>query len=160
MSMKGRVKALERGSGDGLCEVHYKWGRGSPTHSKLPLEKALSEARAGKLKCIYFPLSFTEEQAERAYGGDVLAEAFEEMNGIQRDTHAPGCDRLVICTKPVVYAKQAPPHGRCGGYFQTEDGTVFHQTEWDEILQKYNAGFIIVTEYDESKEPWSRRSNE
>lgn len=157
MSMKGRVKALEQGSGNGLCEVQYKWGRGTPIHSLLPLEKALSEARAGKLKRISFPLSFSEEQAERAHGGDVLAEIRERVEGIQRDTHAPGCDRLIICTKPVVYAKQ---HGRCGGYFQTEDGTVFHQTEWNEILQKYNAGFIIVTEYDESKEPWSGRSNE
>lgn len=37
---------------------------------------------------------------------------------------------------PIVYAHQAPPHGSCGGYFETD------------------AGFIIVKDYDETKEPW------
>ena len=53
-----------------------------------------------------------------------------------------------------MFARQAPPHGRIGGYFITEDGTTFHQSQWKEILTNYDAGFIIVRDYDESQEPW------
>ena len=41
--------------------------------------------------------------------------------------------------------------------FITEDGTPFHQSQWRDILTKYNAGFIIVRDYDESQEPWHKK---
>lgn len=155
MKLESKVTALERASTapTKLCSVTYKANQGPEGEILLPMDKALQEARTGHVKAIHFPLTFNEEQAERLYTLSALDRAFEEMRG-ERDTAPPSAGRLIFCTKPVVFARQAPPRGGVGGNLITEDGTPFHQTEWRDILTKYNAGFIIVRDYDESREPW------
>lgn len=160
MKIESKVAALERTSTASakLCRVVYKAGQGPEGEILLPMEKALQEARTGHVKDIRFPLTFNEEQAERLYSRNQLDKWFADYKeGIRRDTEQPSAQSLILCTKPVVFARQAPPQGRVGGNFITEDGTPFHQSEWREILPKYNAGFIIVRDYDESQEPWSRK---
>ena len=159
MKIESKVAALERASTASakLCSVVYKAGQGPEGEILLPMDKALQEARTGHVKDIRFPLTFNEEQAERLYTRDQLDKWFTDYKeGIRRDTEQPSAQSLILCTKPVVFARQAPPRGRVGGNFITEDGTPFHQSQWREILQQYNAGFIIVRDYDESREPWSR----
>lgn len=81
------------------------------------------------------------------------------MEGIRRDDGSqgePSSSNLIFCSKPVVYARQQPPCNGVGGHLITEDGIPFHQTEWRDVLKKYNAGFIIVLDYDDSKEPWHK----
>lgn len=158
MKLESKIAALEKASTGKLCTVQYKWGCGPAGEVEVPLDKALQEARAGKLKHIDFPLTFNEEQTERLHKTDALAEIFESIEGIKRDSHSPDCGNLLLCSKPIVYARQAPPRGGVGGNLITEDGTPFHQTEWRDILAKYNAGFIIVLDYDEAKEPWYGRN--
>lgn len=163
MKLESKVAALERASTAPakLCSVTYKHGQGPEGEIRLPMDKALQEARTGHVKEIRFPLTFNEEQTERLYGLSALDRAIEDMlEGVRRDTSPPSAGSLILCTKPVVFARQAPPRGRVGGNFITEDGTPFHQSEWRDILNKYNAGFIIVQNYDESREPWHKeRSN-
>lgn len=157
MKLESKVTALERSSTASakLCSVTYKANQGPEGEIFLPMDKALQEARTGHVKEIHFPLTFNEEQAERLYSRNEVERLFADYGaGIKRDTDPPSTDRLILCTKPVVFARQAPPKGRVGGNFTTEDGTPFHQTEWRKILTQYNAGFIIVRDYDESQEPW------
>lgn len=163
MKLSNKVASLERAfHASGACSVRYKVGRGPSGEVTVPIEKALEDARKGRIKAMSFPLTFNEEQAERASEGDILAEIGEIMDGIRRDTNK--CrgfsDVFVLCSRPIIYAHQAPPKGWCGGYFVTEDGEEFHQTEWKEILAKHGAGFIIVKDYDESKEPWHAATKE
>ena len=162
MKLESKVTALEKASTASakLCSVTYKAGQGPEGEILLPMEKALQEARTGHVKDIRFPLTFNEEQAERLYSRNQLDSWFADYKeGIRRDTEQTSAQRLILCTKPVVFARQAPPHGRVGGNFITEDGTPFHQTQWNDILTKYNAGFIIVQDYDESREPWHKERN-
>jgi len=163
MRLEGKVAALERASNAPakLCSVTYKVGQGPEGEILLPMGKALQEARTGRVKEICFPMTFNEEQAERLYARNQIERWFaDQRDGIRRDTEPPSTGNLILCTKPVVFARQAPPRGRVGGNFITEDGTPFHQSEWCDILNKYNAGFIIVQNYDESREPWHKeRSN-
>ena len=159
MKLASKVAALERASTAPakLCSVTYKAGQGPEGAIHLPMEKALQEAKTGHVKQIRFPLTINEEQAERLYSMNQLDQWFEGYKeGIRRDTEQPSAQSLILCSKPIVFARQAPPHGRIGGYFITEDGTTFHQTEWRDILTKYHAGFIIVQNYDESQEPWHK----
>ena len=158
MNLEKKVAALEKASTAKLCSVIYKAGQGPEGEIMLPMDKALQEARTGHVKEIYFPLTFDEEQAERLYSRNQLDKWFADYkDGIRRDTTSATRDRLILCTKPVVFARQAPPRGRVGGNLVTEDGTPFHQSEWEKILHQYDAGFIIVQDYDESKEPWFER---
>lgn len=155
MKLESKVKALEKASTGKPCTVVYKAEQGPAGDVPLPLEKALQEGRAGHLRAIHFPLTFNEEQRERVHKRDIFAEIGETLEGIQRDTYDPSrSDSLLFCSKPIVFAKQIPLHGQYNGYLETEDGTVFHQSEWRDILSKYNAGFIIVLDYDDTKEPW------
>lgn len=159
MKLDGKITALERASTTPakLCCVTYKANQGPAGEIRLSMDKALQEARTGRVKEIHFPLTFNEEQAERLYARDELERWLSDYRaGINRDLYKSAADRLILCTKPVVFARQAPPRGRIGGYFITEDGTPFHQTQWQEILSQYGAGFIIVRDYDESKEPWHK----
>ncbi len=159
MKLESKVTALERASTASakLCSVVYKAGQGPEGEILLPLDKALQEAKTGHVKDIRFPLTFNEEQAERLYSRNQLDKWFSDYrDGIKRDSDPPSTANLVLCSKPVVFARQAPPHGRIGGYFITDDGTPFHQTEWQDILKNYNAGFIIVRDYDETREPWHK----
>lgn len=159
MKLESKVTALERASTASakLCSVTYKAGQGPEGGILLPMDKALQEARTGRVKEIHFPLTFNEEQAERLYSRNQLDKWFADYkDGIRRDTEPPSTASLILCSKPVVFARQAPPRGRVGGNFITEDGTPFHQTQWRDILTKHNAGFIIVRDYDESREPWHK----
>lgn len=162
MKLDNRVKTLEKTAGaKKLCEVVYKVGQGSEEPVSMPLEKALQEARTGHVKDIHFPLTFNEQEAEFRYGLNTLDSIFHDVAaGIRRDTEPP-CfsDSLVLCSKPPVFARQSPPQGRCGGYFVTDDGEIFHQTAFKELLDRRGAGFIIVLDYDETKEPWWRASH-
>lgn len=159
MKLDSRLTALEANlNNKSLCTVYYKAGQGPSGGEEglhLPIDKALKEAKTGHVKSIELPLTFNEQQAEYLYGRGVLEKAFRDIQeGTRRDTDNPSFSSLILCSKPILYAKQAPPVGRVGGYFVTEDGEVFHQTHWREMLEKHKAGFIIVTDYDESKEPW------
>ena len=161
MKLENKVAALERSTSTSkLCSVVYKAGQGPEGEIMLPPDKALQEARTGHVKEIHFPLTFNEEQAERLYTHNQVERWFADARDrIKRDTTPESTESLILCSKPVVFAHQAPPRGGVGGNFITEDGTPFHQSEWQEILHRYNAGFIIVRDYDESKEPWYERSN-
>lgn len=157
MKLESRVKSLEASTaGQNLCTVTYKNGKGSDEPVHMPLDKALQEAKTGKVKRIDFPLTFNEEQAERRYTKSALARAIDDtLEGIRRDTADPyRGGNLIFCTKPIVFARQAPPVGGVGGQLVTEDGTPFHQSQWQEVLAQHNAGFLIVRDYDEAKEPW------
>lgn len=159
MKLDNRVKALEKTTGaKNLCEVVYKAGQGPDDPVSMPLEKALQEARTGHVKEIHFPLTFNERETEFRYGKDRMEAVFHDVfDKIRRDTEPPAlCDSLVLCSKPPVFARQSPPQGRCGGYFVTDDGEIFHQTAFKELLERRGAGFIIVLDYDETKEPWWR----
>lgn len=159
MSIGQRVKRLEKLAQPEVCTVTYKAMYSDLREEQLPIDKAMEAARAGRVKAISFHLTFNEEQAERSSGHAIMDEICEEMQGIMRDTRSASVSsRLLLCTKPIVYAKQAPPK-ECnghfvGGNFITEDGQEFHQTEWEKILKERDAGFIVVTDYDESREPW------
>lgn len=163
MKLTGKVAALEKAAAASVkqCSVTYKVGQGPEGEIFMPMDKALQEARTGHVKEIHFPLTFNEEQAEHLYAREELDRWFSDtVNGYKRDTDPPSTDRLIFCTKPIVFARQAPPKSGVGGNLITEDGTPFHQTEWREVLTKYNAGFIIIRDYDETKEPWYKeRSN-
>ena len=157
MKLTGKVAALEKAAAAAvkLCSVTYKVNQGPEGEISMPMDKALQEARTGHVKEIRFPLTFNEEQAERLYAQNEVNRWFEDsINGYKRDTEPPSIDRLLFCTKPVVFARQAPPISGIGGNLITEDGTPFHQSEWRDVLTRYNAGFIIVQDYDETKEPW------
>lgn len=162
MSIGQRVKRLEKLAQPEMCTVTYKAMYSDLREEQLPIDKAMEAARAGRVKAISFHLTFNEEQAERSSGQASMDEIIEEMRGVMRDTRSASVSsRLLLCTKPVVYAKQAPPK-ECnghfvGGNFITEDGQEFHQTEWEKILKERGAGFIVVTDYDESREPWSKQ---
>lgn len=159
MKLESKVTALERSSTASakLCSVTYKANKGPEGEIFLPMDKALQEARTGHVKEIRFPLTFNEEQAERLYSRNQLDKWLADYKyGIRRDTEPPSTGNLILCSQPVVFARQAPPRGRVGGNFITEDGTPFHQSEWRDILTKYNAGFIIVRDYDDSREPWHK----
>ena len=165
MKLKSKVTALERSSTASakLCSVTYKANQG-PEGAQLPLEKALAEAKTGKVKRIDFPLTFNEEQRERLNTKNQLASRITEViEGIRRDDGSQGDPHrdgsLILCSKPVVFARQIAKGGRYNGYLETEDGTIFHQSEWRDILTKYNAGFIIVRDYDDSREPWHKERN-
>lgn len=163
MKLNNKIAALEKAStaSTKLCRIVYKAKQGPESEVLLTLEKALQEARTGHVKEIHFPLTFNEEQAERMHTRNQLEHMLEECrSGIKRDSESPTCSNLILCTKPVVFARQAPPRGGVGGNFITEDGTPFHQTEWREILNKYDAGFIVVRDYDETREPWYSADNE
>lgn len=160
MKLESKVTALERASTASakLCSVVYKAGQGPDGEITLPLDKALQEAKTGHVKEIHFPLTFMELQAERVNTTNFIESWFADYRaGIKRDTEPVTAGNLILCAKPIVFARQAPPQGRVGGYFITEDGTPFHQTEWREILAKHDAGFIIVRNYDESQEPWYKK---
>lgn len=168
MSLTRKVASLEKSlQTTGVCTVRYKVGRGPSGEHEIPVETALEAARKGALKSIHFPLSFHEQQAERASGRDVLEEIGEAIEGVRRDTGTPSLsDRLILCSKPVIFARQAPPKSFCGhligGYFITEERRPeeFHQGQWKEMLDRRGAGFIIVQDYDESKEPWHAAGKE
>lgn len=157
MNLESKVSALEKAYTTKPCTVRYKVGQGPAGEIPLPVEKALQEARAGRLKAIHFPLTFNEQQAERVSKQDVFAEIDDAIRGIKRDTYDPSRSSLVLCSKPIAYAKQIPLRGQYNGYLEMEDGTVFHQSEWREILAMHNAGFIIVRDYDDTREPWNRK---
>lgn len=158
MKLESKITALEKASTGKPCSVVYKAEQGPAGEIPMPMEKALQEGRAGRLKAIHFPLTFNEEQRERVHKRDIFAEIGEAIEGIQRDTYDPSRSRsMIFCSKPIIYAKQISLRGQYNGYLEAEDGTVFHQAEWREILAKYNAGFIIVRDYDDTKEPWSRK---
>lgn len=156
MKLESKVAALEKSSTASakLCSVTYKVGQGPEGEILMPMAAALQEGKTGHVKEIRFPLTFNEEQAERLHKRDIFAEIDDAIRGIKRDTSQPSAQSLILCTKPVVFASQAPPRGGVGGNFITEDGIPFHQSQWRDILTKYNAGFIIVRDYDESQEPW------
>ncbi|MBR6571497.1 MAG: hypothetical protein IKK75_13695 [Clostridia bacterium] len=156
MSLDTKLKKIETAMAGGGrdCTVQYKWGKGPLGSVRIPVADALTDGRAGKLKSIFFPLTFNEEQTERYHHNDILHEIDDFIDGIRRDTNEPTCSNLIICSRPIVYARQHPT--KRGGYYITEDGHVFFQTEWREVLEKYGAGFIIVKDYDESKEPWAK----
>lgn len=159
MNLPSKVEKLERqvaaNSETTLCEVSYKAGQGPADPVMMPTRKALDEALTGRVKRIDFPLTFNEKQAERAAGRKELASLFEEVfDGVKRDTEE-ATEKLVLCSRPVIMAKQIPPKGRIGGYFATLDtGEEFHQSNYRELLKRRKAGFVIVQDYDESKEPW------
>ena len=162
MKLESKVAALERASTGSakLCSVTYKYGQG-PEGTQLPLDKALLEAKTGKVKRIEFPLTFIEEQRERLHSKSVLASRITEaIEGIRRDDGTQGDPsrggNLILCSKPVLFARQAAPHGRFNGYLELEDGTIFHQCEWRDVLTAHNAGFIIVRDYDDTREPWHK----
>lgn len=162
MSVKKRVSALEKVWSPGLCMVKYKAMYSDLREEQLPLDKAFEAAKAGRVAAITFPLSFNESMAEVRSGQAIMDEIIEEMRGVMRDTGSPSVSsRLLLCTKPIVYAKQAPPKDcfghLVGGCFITEDGQEFHQSEWEKILKERDAGFIVVTDYDESREPWHKQ---
>lgn len=162
MSIGQRVKRLEKLAQPEVCTVTYKAMYSDLREEQLPIDKAMEAARAGRVKAISFHLTFNEEQAERSSGHAIMDEICEEMQGIMRDTRSASVSsRLLLCTKPIVYAKQAPPKDcfghLVGGCFITEEGQEFHQTEWEKILKERGAGFIVVTDYDESREPWSKQ---
>ena len=162
MKLDSRVKTLEKTtSTKKLCEVVYKAGQGPDDPVSMPLEKALQEAKTGHVKDIHFPLTFNEQETEFRYRLNSLDSIFHDVaTGIRRDTELPCSSyNLVLCSKPVIYARQSPPQGRCGGYFVTDDGELFHQTAYKELLERRGAGFIIVLDYDETKEPWWRKPN-
>lgn len=162
MKLDNRVKALEKTTGvKELCKVVYKAGQGPDDPVSMPLEKALQEARTGHVKDIHFPLTFNEQEAQFRYARDSFESIVHDtVNRIRRDEGQPiTCDNLVLCSKPVIYARQSPPQGRCGGYFVTDDGEIFHQTTFKELMERRGAGFIIVLDYDETKEPWWRASH-
>ena len=157
MKLTGKVAALEKAVAASVkqCSVTYKVNQGPEGEIFMPMDKALQEARTGHVKEIHFPLTFNEEQAERLYATDELERVFADaFDNYKRDTDPPSTDRLIFCTKPIVFARQAPPISGVGGNLITEDGTPFHQSQWREVLNKYNAGFIIIRDYDETKEPW------
>lgn len=166
MSLKGKIYALEKDLAPaGVCIVQYKVGCGPAGSHEIPQEKALEAARKGLLKSITFPLSFHEQQAERASGRDLWAAIGEAVEGVRRDTGTPSmADRLILCSRPIIFARQAPVEysgGQpLGGNFITDDGEEFHQSQWKELLDKRGAGFIIVQDYDESKEPWHAAGKE
>lgn len=163
MRIAAKVESLEKHqkarSAADLCEVEYKVHQGPAVPVFMPIEKALSEARTGRIKSINFPLSFNEQEAERAHGYKELDQIFDEVfNGINRDT-SEATEKLILCSKPCIMAKQLPPkdcNGHAiGGNFATLDtGEEFHQSNYRELLQRRKAGFVIVQDYDESKEPW------
>ena len=158
MSLEKKVAALERRAPVKLCSVTYKVNQGPEGEVMLPMDKALQEARTGRVKEIRFPLTFNEQQKERLYAHNQVERWFTDaFDGIQRDTTST--ENLILCSRPIVSAKQAPPRDNIGGYFTTEDGQTFHQSEYKEILKQHNAGFIIVRDYDESREPWHGRRN-
>lgn len=157
MKIETKIAALEKASTAKPCAVRYKAAHGPSGEIPMPVEKALQEGRAGHLKSIHFPLTFNEQQAERVHKQDIFAEIDDAIRGIKRDTYDPSRSSLVLCSKPIAYAKQIPLHGQYNGYLEMEDGTVFHQSEWREILAKYNAGFIIVRDYDDTREPWNKK---
>ena len=160
MNLDKRVTALERGTPANLCNVTYKVDQGPEGEVMLPMDKALQEARTGRVKEIRFPLTFNEQQKERLYAHNQVERWFTDaVDGIRRDTEPPSTENLILCSRPIVFAKQAPPRDHIGGYFTTEGGQTFHQSEYREILKQHNAGFIIVRNYDESREPWHGRRN-
>lgn len=156
MSLDTKIKKIEAAMAGGGrdCIVQYKWGKGPAGSVSIPVADALTEGRAGKLKSITFPLAFSEEQAERYHHADTMSAIAEIVEGVRRDTSEPTCNNLIICSRPIVYARQHPT--KSGGYYITEDGHVFFHTEWRAVLEKYGAGYIIVKDYDESKEPWAK----
>lgn len=167
MKLDNRVKNLERESSNrNICAVTYKAMYKICDSVSMPLEKAMQEAKAGRVRQINFPMSFNEEEAERASGHDILAAIMDDvMRGIKRDTEPPSCGNLILCTKPIVYAKQLPPknfngHAIGGNFALADTGEEFHQTQYEEILKRYGAGFIIVQGYDETKEPWWRSAKQ
>lgn len=161
MKLNSKVAALEKAAGTAdkalCCTVDFKAGRG-PREKRMSRAAAIEAIQRGEVQAVQFDLSFAEEQAERRRG-NILDVLYEEIQGVRRDdgSQAPGASHsLVLCTKPVIFARQAPPSGcpPVGGNFITEDGEAFHQSQWKELLERRGAGFIIVLEYDESKEPW------
>lgn len=161
MSTKTTVARLEKTvqAKQGLCDVTYKVLRKNAPGESMTLERAFAEARRGVVKEIRFPLSFDEQEAEKRAGGDILSAMHDVLAGIHRDTDPPGYDtRLLLCSRPILYAQQAPVR-HCngypmGGFFVTEDGEEFHQSQWHEMLKKRGCGFIVVKNYDETLEPW------
>lgn len=158
MNVQRRVQTLEKAS-QGTAQtvtVTYKPGSGKAA-KQCSLETAFELARRGELEAISFPLTYEEQQVKRRDGFHALDAAFEQLDGINRDT-SPAHDVLVLCSKPVIYARQAPPHewnGRMfGGYYITTDGEEFHQSDCRALLNRRNAGTIIVEAYDETKEPF------
>ena len=110
MSIGQRVKRLEKLAQPEMCTVIYKAMYSDLREEQLPIDTAMEAARAGRVKAISFHLSFNEEQAERSSGHAILDEIREEMQGIMRDTRSASVSsRFLLCTKPIVYAKQAPP---------------------------------------------------
>lgn len=67
MKLTGKVAALEKVAAASvkLCSVTYKVNQGPEGEIFLPMDKALQEARTGRVKEIRFPLTFNEEQAGR-----------------------------------------------------------------------------------------------
>lgn len=166
MKLESKVASLERASTASakLCKVTYKAGQGPEGEIMLPLDKALSESKTGKVKRIEFPLTFTEEQRERLRSKEFFAGRISEvLEGIRRDDGTQGDPyrggNLIFCSKPVIFAKQAAIRGRYGGYLEAEDGTIFHQSEWRDVLKMNGAGFIIVQNYDDTREPWHKERN-
>lgn len=161
MKLTSRVKSLEASTaGQSLCTVTYKRGKGPDEPARMPLDKALQEARTGRVKRIDFPLTFNEEQAERLCSKhDLASRITEAISGVRRDEGEPSAGNLIFCTRPIVFARQAPPVGGVGGQLVTEDGTPFHQSQWQEVLAQHHAGFLIVRDYDEAQEPWYNERN-
>ena len=168
MNTKARIDRLEASTraAAGGCTVTYKALHKVAPPETMSLDAAVQLARKGVVRSISFPMSFNETEAERRHGLNELDRAFSELKGISRDGSPMGMDsRLLLTALPVLYAKQAPPHAvsnghLCGGYFVTDDGEEFHQTQWQEILKRRGCGFIVVTDYDETREPWAKRPNE
>lgn len=160
MSMKKRLQTLERACKEITAQnvtVTFLPSSHKAT-KKCSLETAIELARRGELEEIRFPLTYEEQQVKKSESYGLLDAAFKCLCGIYSDTSMPG-DTLVLCSLPVVFARQAEPHninGRLhGGYFITDDGEEFHQNQRNELLKRRNAGSVVVLGYDETKEPFT-----
>lgn len=151
MTVKRRVQALEKAMPGTAQTVTVTFKPGSHKEAKeCSLEKAFELARCGELEEIRFPLTYEEQQVKYREGLNALDRIFDGFGSDYDTSHMH--EQIILCSKPVIMAKQAQPHGNTGGYFITADGEEFHHSQVKDLLKRRGAGTVIVENYDETKE--------
>lgn len=151
MRLTAKVQTLEKTVGKALnapcCTVVMK----DAQECRMTLQEAIQAATEGKARSITFDLTKEEERGfhqlhNKAFSrevDDIILEIFSQER-VQLE------HPLLYSKLPYAIVHEDKNHTymghKIGGYYITENGEVFHQTEKDEFAEKHGIGFFICTD--------------
>lgn len=155
MKLTTKVQSIEKSARKAAhtpcCTVVYK----DAQERRMSLQEAIQAATEGKVRSITFDLTKDEERGFHQLNlkANILEDLFSEVYRPKQERHHP----LIQCSLPyaIVHADSPANHvymgHQLGGYYVTENGEVFHQSDKDEFAEKHGIGFFICIDDDERK---------